>query len=165
MQPIKARHGRPVPAQASLRSLFASATQQAKVLQAGGSDIAPTEEDATPSGLKEGAFEDVNCTQRLSSPCVDRHEEQERQRRQQEAAHLQVEERLQEYRRLLIETCLTIKCPGCRLAGADSTYCDATTCGNRACGAGRCDLCAGEYLSAFGQAKIDLSLHVTFVAH
>jgi hypothetical protein len=79
------------------------------------------------------------------SSCVDRREEQEQQRRQQEAARLQVEERIQEYRRLLIETCLTNKCPRCRSAWVDYDGCDAVACGNRACGAGFCGLClAGE---------------------
>jgi hypothetical protein len=95
--------------------------------------------------------------------CVDRHEEEDRQRKQEEAGHLKVEERIQEYRRLLIETCLTNKCPRCRSAWVDYDGCDAVICGNRACGAGFCGLCLkGVYLLTTHKHQSD---HSTCLRH
>ena len=74
-----------------------------------------------------------------------RRQEAEQQRRQQEAARMAKAERLREYRLLLIEECLNIRCPRCKAVFLDFDGCLALPCGNRACGAGFCALClAGE---------------------
>ena len=54
-------------------------------------------------------------------------------------------DRLRAYRNLLIEGCLTLRCPRCTTAFLDYRDCPAVTCANAACGAGFCVLClAGE---------------------
>lgn len=61
------------------------------------------------------------------------------QQRAAPAANATVEERVQLYRRMIVEEVFTLRCPRCRVAFIDYTGCDALTCG--ACAAKFCAIC------------------------
>ena len=70
-----------------------------------------------------------------------RQQEAQQRRRQEEAARMARTERLREYKLLVMEGCLTLRCPRCQVAFVDFDACIALTCGNKACGAAFCALC------------------------
>jgi hypothetical protein len=57
-------------------------------------------------------------------------------------------ERFETYRRDLIESTLTLKCPRCAAAFTDYEGCDSLTCSNPQCGAFFCALCLAAFTSS-----------------
>jgi hypothetical protein len=72
----------------------------------------------------------------------------------------EVEERMQRYRREIIDSVLTLKCPRCSSAFVDYDGCDALTCGNPRCGCNFCALCLAPFRNS-----AECHAHMTGVAH